>query len=432
MAMKVPIIFPEVGGQRFDCQQCGRCCRELVIYITEGDRKKIDKQDWQDKLDGPPYIRFGRSYVLNHRSSGDCIFLTDNHMCRIHAAFGATDKPLSCQLFPFSLEPEADGFRVSVRFDCPSVARSVGNPLAKHRPDVARLASALKAANLVELAPSMAPVEWTTGRAMTDDELNRLVERVDCWMRDDGRPIMQRLAGFDNLIGTLGAARLDAIRGEAFGELVEMLVDDLPNVADSFDPQAIERPTPRQLKLFRHTVFAYCENIRLEDACAGLFGRLSKRRDQFKRARRLASGKGAIPRLVQGLVGGTFDQLEQIRPDPELPADESAMLLTRYLRARITGRTAFGHGYYGWPVLGGLQSLLLAVAVASWLARYVALCDDRTTYSFEDMVQAIGIVDRNATRSPELGTRFAKMRLRYLTAGQGLLRLLCAYPIPQG
>ncbi len=162
MAMNAPIIFPEVGGQRFDCRHCGRCCRELVIYITEGDRKKIDKQDWQDKLDGPPHIRFGRSYVLNHRSNGDCVFLTDNHMCRIHAAFGATDKPLSCQLFPFSLEPEADGFRVSVRFDCPSVARSVGRPLAKHRPDVARLASALKAANLVELAPPRTPVEWTT------------------------------------------------------------------------------------------------------------------------------------------------------------------------------------------------------------------------------------------------------------------------------
>jgi hypothetical protein len=130
-----------------------------------------------------------------------------------------------------------------------------------------------------------------------------------------------------------------------------------------------------------------------------------------------------------GSGGGTFEQLERIRAHPELSAPECDLLLTRYLRARILGRTAFGQGYFGWPVLEGLRALLLAVAVTGWVVRYIALGDGRETYTFDDLADAIGVVDRNATRSPELGLRSARLRLRYLGQDQGILRLLGVYRI---
>ena len=76
-------------------------------------------------------------------------------------------------------------------------------------------------------------------------------------------------------------------------------------------------------------------------------------------------------------------------------------------------------------------ALLLAIAVTGWVTRYVALSNGRTAFTYDDLVTAIGIVDRNATRSPELGTRSARLRLEYLARDQGILRLLRAYSIGQ-
>jgi len=429
--MKLPVLFPELKGQRYDCQQCGRGCRELVVYLTERDRNKIDRQKWADKLEYLPYVLFGRSFVLNHKANGDCVFLREDNLCAIHAEFGFTEKPLSCQLFPFTLEPEGDGLRVSVRFDCPPIARNTGSALAKHRHDVVRIAGDLKAAAPKELAAPARPAELTAGRALSDDELDSLVRHLDGWVRNENLPIIDRLVGLKNLVDTLETAKLGNIRGKELDELVGMLTDDLPNVVESFDTRSLTPPTPKQLTLFRHAVFAHCENIRLEEASARLFKRFWYRLDQYKRARQLAGGTGSIPRLVRSHGGGAFEQLEQVRPHPELSVRDCDSLLTRYLRTRITGRTAFGGGYFGWPVLDGLRALLLAIAVTGWVTRYVALGDERGTFTYDDLVCAIGIVDRNATRSPELGLRPARLRLRYLWQDGGILRLLYTYPIPR-
>lgn len=427
--MELPIIHLDLKGQRYDCENCGQGCRELVVYLTERDRKKIDRQKWEGRLDRPPYIRFGRSLVLNHRPNGDCVFLTPDNLCRIHAEFGYPEKPLSCQLFPFSIEPEGQGFRVTVRFDCPAMAKSVGRPLAAHRSDVARITGALQDADLPELAQPRKPVYLRPGSPLTASELDGLVERTDAWMGDRTRPLRERLAGLENLVETLSTARLTNVQGEDFTALVDLLVSDLPNAVEELRQRPLPPLTPRQLKLFRHTVFAHCENLRLEEACAGLRRRWSYRFDQLRRARRLAAGAGEIPRMIRGHAGGTFEQLEPVQRDESLPTDACDAMLTRYLRARLAGRTAFGHGYFGWPVLEGLRALMLAIAVTGWVARYAALGEGRSAFNYGDLVRAIGIVDRNATRSPELGLRSARMRLQYLSPDHGILRLLDAYPL---
>jgi len=426
--MKLPVMLPELKGQRYDCERCGRGCRELVVHLTERDRKKIDRQDWGGKLRHAPYVPFKCSFVLNHTPDGACVFLREDGLCAIHAEFGFSEKPLACQLYPFTLEPDGEVLRVSVRFDCPAIAKSSGDALAKHKQDVVRIAQDFKAAAPKALAASSQPAALTAGRDLSREELDALIEHLDGWVRGTDRPIMDRLIGLDDFVETLAAARLGAVRGERFVELVGLMAADLPNVVASFDPAALPPPSARQLKLFRQVVFSHCENVRLRDARAPLLKRLANRMDQLKRARQLASGTGSVPPLVRGRGEVSFRRVQAIGPHPDVSDQGGDALLTRYLRARIVGRTAFGAGYFGWPALDGLRALLVAVAVTGWLARYVAGENGRATLTHEDLVTAIGIVDRNAARSPELGVRSSGLRLQYLARDRGIRRLLCAYP----
>ena len=42
------------------------------------------------------------------------------------------------------------------------------------------------------------------------------------------------------------------------------------------------------------------------------------------------------------------------------------------MRATVLGGRAWGSGYYGWPVVDGIQAMALNVACAAWLARALA------------------------------------------------------------
>jgi lysine-N-methylase len=431
MAMRLPVILPDIKGQHFDCHSCTNCCRDLVVHITQTDREKIDRQNWAGRIAGQPYVRLGQSCVLNHKAGGGCVFLQEDARCRIHVELGATEKPLACQLYPFTLESEGGSIRAGIRFDCPSVGRNQGKPISEHKRETGRIAFDLKKALPSEFA-ARSPVEISRGRPLSAGELDSVVEHIDAWLRDASRPIEDRLVGLCNLVDTLGDAKLVRLRTEQLRELVGVLTADLPNAVQSNHEHPSSPPTRRQLKLLRQAVFAHCESITLTQAQASFFQGVKYRFNQLGRARRLASGSGVLPPLVRGIDASdalTFAALDAVMPDPGLDALACEDLMTRYLRARLLGRAAFGKGYYGWPILNGLAALLLTMPIASWLARYVAAAAGRSTYVWEDIVRAIGIVDRNAGRVPELGSRPAVMRLRYLTFEHGIVRLVLALPL---
>jgi len=427
--MQLPVILPPMDAQRYDCQGCTHCCRDLLVQLTSLDRRRIDQQNWSDKLGVAPYIRHGQNHVLSHTPDGACVFLTDDGKCRIHAEHGLTAKPLACQLYPFTLEADADGLRIAMRFDCPTVARNTGSPLAKHRRDLGRLAAELAAALPSEMDASRARWELVRGHPLAVKTVDAFVEQLHRWVRDQGRPLDQRLLGLHELIQTLVGARLDRFDDDRLCELIALLTSDLGTMASQAADAPIAPPTVRQSRLFRQTVFAHCERVSPREARASLPKSLARRWDQLRRARRLAAGCGPIPRLGPMRVDADFDRLEGVRAAPGLSASRCDDLLTRYLQARIACRTAFGRAYYGWPILDGLHDLLLAVAVIGWLVRCVAVADDRDVYGFEDLVKAVGIVDAAAGRAPGLGSRSARLRLHYLARDRGLVRLLMAYPI---
>ncbi len=155
-------------------------------------------------------------------------------------------------------------------------------------------------------------------------------------------------------------------------------------------------------------------------------------------ARPFPAPLGPVPGLPGISRNATFDAVEAVESpaeprtvEPSLvggvaQADEDDML-TRYLAARLSSRSVFGEGYYGCGVFPGLTSLWLSVAVAGWLARYHAALDSRGSVSPDDLANALGIVDRAATRLPALGTAAERARRVYLSNNDGVARLLWHY-----
>jgi lysine-N-methylase len=420
--MNLPVILPEIKAQQWSCHGCTNCCRELVVHLTPRDRREIDRQDWGDKIGGPAYVKLGSQYVLNHAPNRACVFLDDAGKCRIHAAHGSEAKPLACQLYPFSLHRAATALRASLRFDCPSTGRNLGEKISSHGREVSRLARELDNTVPLMFAGRPTATQLTGDRALSPAEEDALLERLDEWIRDTNVPFARRLVGMASITETLAAAKLSEFDEDRFIELVTLLFDDLPAAVDDVLSSALPPPTARQLRLLRMTIFAHCEFVRFEQARQGFFASLRYRWGQLSRARRFASDDGTIPALWEGCRPVHHSDVS--RPSTASLQRGADELLTRYIRARLQGRTAYGAGYYGVPWVDGLRALSLAICSVGWLSSYAAYQEERKVAEIDDFVRAVAVVDRNAGRSPELGARTAILRGRYLSANQGIIRLI--------
>lgn len=422
--MNLPVILPEIKTQQWGCHGCTNCCRELVVHLTPRDRREIDRQEWGDKIAGPAYVKLGGEYVLNHAPHGACVFLDEAGKCRIHAAHGSEAKPLACQLYPFSLHRAGTAIRASLRFDCPSAGRNQGDKISTHGREVKRLARELDEAAPLMFAGSPPATLLNKDRTLSSAEEDALLERLDEWLRDTNVPFARRLVGLASITETLAAAKLGGFDEDRFVELMSLLFDDLPAAVDEIHSGPLPPPTARQIRLLRMTIFAHCEFLRFEQARQGFFASIRYRWGQLGRARRFASGDGKIPGLWEKC---RKVQHADVSPLSKLPLQKDAdELLTRYLRARLAGRTAFGAGYYGLSFIDGMRALLLAICGAGWLASYATFQREKKVRDVEDFVRAVAVVDRNAGRSPELGARTAILRGRYLSADQGIIRLILA------
>ncbi|MBN2490653.1 MAG: YkgJ family cysteine cluster protein [Planctomycetes bacterium] len=113
-----------VGGLRFGCTQCGRCCinhgDESFVYVSTAEMRVLARHLELD------LATFRRRYTTTHEgdrvlkdAADRCIFLGADHRCRVHAA-----RPVQCRTWPFwteNLEPAVWRGRVQAR--CPGIGR---------------------------------------------------------------------------------------------------------------------------------------------------------------------------------------------------------------------------------------------------------------------------------------------------------------------
>src|SRR5947209_3715314 len=108
--------------QNWSCHNCGGCCKQHLIEVTDAERQRILDQNWTEsdgvkqpvlvRHSGPPWRK---TYRLAHQAEGGCVFLDDRGLCRIHAKFGEGAKPLACRLYPYAFHPAGKSFAVSLR-----------------------------------------------------------------------------------------------------------------------------------------------------------------------------------------------------------------------------------------------------------------------------------------------------------------------------
>lgn len=416
----LPVLVPQIPGQSWSCHSCGDCCRSLVGDLTEQERKRIDDQGWANRLDVAPYVRVGKGWALNKRADNVCVFLDEENRCRIHSEFGEQAKPFACRIFPFSVRAVKGAWQASLRFDCPSVISSRGEPVRGNR---LWLQFLLKELDHQEPQKSDS-VNLQRGIRATDFERDRINQEYLRWFKNEAVPFRLRLLGAAHVTTTLANAGFKKVRGERLAELLNILFQALPNECNANPPDA----DPRQQGMLRQLAFAHVEHVTLAQRQARYLSRLNMRRNQLQRSRRFRKGIGEVPSIADVTGEVCFEDVEAVSPEQDAQ-EETQNLLLRYITGRFESGSVFGAGYYDWPVFNGLTALCCSVAVVGWLARYIAAADGCSTMSLHHIGWALGTMDRGATRFPALGTMAERMRVSYFHLEDGLARIMNHYSL---
>lgn len=125
-------------GIRFSCSECGNCCFQWPVPITEDDFKNISEHARKLNLDVRTLFKVLEtkenklqvfSHSLEKRRDGKCEFLTDENRCNLHNEFGIEAKPSMCRLFPYTFTSTPDGVYCSLSFASTAVLFNEGKLL---------------------------------------------------------------------------------------------------------------------------------------------------------------------------------------------------------------------------------------------------------------------------------------------------------------
>lgn len=406
--MAISLTLPTI--QNWSCHNCGGCCRQHAIEVTEDERQRILSQGWTandgtptgqalfERHAGPPWAK---RFRLAHQADGACVFLNEQGLCRIHAKFGEAAKPLACRIYPYAFHPAGKQVTVSLRFSCPSVVANRGHSMKQNADEIKQLARAV-----VPEGHERTPAPALSARERLDwSDMLRVVDALDATLAPTDASITVKLqralfwlnlveqSRFDKLSGARLTEFLDLIRQAAIEEI------SLPTPHSSL-PTAIARVQ------FRMLTAQYARKDTAADLSSGWRGRWKL----FRAATKFARGIGNIPPLQPIFREVPFEALEQPFGFPA----ESEELWTRYFRVKIQGLHFCGPAYYGVPLVEGFQSLALIFPATLWIARWLAASQHRTQLSHEDISQALTISDHHHGYSPIFGSFGFRRRVRTL------------------
>ena len=415
--------------QNWDCSGCSACCRSYHVPVSAEERTRIEAQGWDHEPEFEEMAYFvkegswfaGRSYRLNHRPDGACVFLGSDNRCRIHAKFGSAAKPLACRVYPFLLVPTGDHWRLGLRFACPSSAASAGQPLANHLSEVREYAAALE-----EDSPGVAnapPTRLSPNQLVPWGDLLRIVTAVSKILGDSTNPLERRWRKVLGLIGLCRNLKLDGGRDPkkmvTAGRLSEML-HVLGEAVDEDTPaSASDVPRPGWVGriVFRQMAAVYARKdhgAERGSAQRGPVGRILA-------AVSFARGSGRIPNVHALIPATTFANAEQ--PSGPLSPDADAVL-TRYYRMKVESLQFCGPTNFNLPFWDGLESLAMTFPAILWLSRVLA-CGNLSRD--EAIVRAMRMVDDNFGFNKLLGLGRQKFALKLLAGRSELARLVAWY-----
>lgn len=418
MPIQLPILPLATPNQRYSCHGCGSCCRDFSVQLRDVDLQRIEAQQWQSELGFDPVVKFrGQRYLRQHRD-GACVFLEADGKCRIHARHGFAEKPLACQMFPYTLSPDAHATQLGVSFACGSVTANRGELLRGQEVEALRIALR----GIPESLTAALDAPLARGLRSQSGELEALEQRLVRWL-DSSHPLSVRIDGLGWMAQTLSAAKLASVRGERWKELLDILLGALP---DELSMSTLGPPTKRQRAMLRGAVFARTEDPK--PLAAGAPSRARATVQQLLRSMRWQHGRhgAVVPSIGMGWPSGARFGSVDAMPSAADSDDCASIdeLVTRWLRARVEGGRVWGSGAYGWSAVDGTAALALAVASVGWVARWHAAACGRGKVTLADMQAAVGRIDRTAGRAPWLGGSTERWRIAYLLRDNGVRRVL--------
>jgi lysine-N-methylase len=413
--MSIPIrTLPLV--ERWDCHSCGMCCQGTTFVLSDDEVQRIRRQGWENRpeMQGRPILVrfgwFGNRYRLAKQPDGRCVFLTSENLCRIHAEFGETEKPLVCRLFPLQAVPLGDFAHLTLRRFCPSAAKDEGRPLE----DLLRSAKHLLHQQLQRVG-SGPPPTVTPRRRLTWDATRAAAAALGRLMLDARFPLVRRLVHGLELCTQLDRCRLHRVEGARLTELLELLPELAVRESGVWFANR-QPPRKRTTMLLRQTVL---ECLRLHPLLAPV-ATLRERLAMIRAALAWAFGKGLVPCFSLPFPPTTFDGLDR----PLGPLDEAAQkpLLAFFETAAASYRYALP-GRPGWSLTESFRAMALAYAAGMCLLRLE--CGEAAP-GLEQAVHMVMTLDRGLSYNVLSGTRH-RYRVAALASGGELQRLVAWY-----
>ena len=343
------------------------------------------------------------------------MFLDDAGLCRIHAKFGEPAKPLACRVYPYAFHPAGKSVVVSLRYSCPSVVSNKGRSLDAQSDDLRRLALDVVPDSYRRLpAPDVSPqqrLDWS--------DFLSLVDAVDGMLAKPRVPFLMRLLCALYLVDLIGQSKFEKISGARLREFLDLVVQatEAEVTEENFPNQ---EPTAAGRMQFRMLTAQYAR----KDTHAVLARRWRNRWTLLRSAVAFAKGKGTIPILQESFGTATFSDLEG---EFGSVTEEMAEIFTRYFRVKVQGLHFCGAAYYDVPFVEGFQSLALMFPVVMWLARWLAVSDNRRTLTTDDVSRALAIADHHHGYSPIFGSGSFRRRVRLLASTKEIEKLCCWY-----
>jgi len=382
-------------GLRYECVQCGECCRALDVWLTDHEARRLTQADWPDALVERRRGRGPQRWRIRPRADGSCPFLTPDNLCLVHQRLGYGAKPFAGRLFPFTFVLTPVGTFVGARFECRAVVRGLGRPLDELRPRIERL--------LDEYVRTYSPArEGPRVRFFGRYELSwrdvlRLEGQLLAFLNDQNLTVREGLLAGLRLVRRFAS---EAIRG---GEGRRIGVDpgEALTPSDAGEPSATERVLTRLLAAsyagaaphaYREWPFSRRVAWRLRGPARRL-------------AMAIGLGKASLPNLERPVPLREIRGLAVQDLDPD-----SETMLRRYYVAKVASQGFFGLGCFGRTFAEGFDALAAGYRVAMWLAGASALAHGHSKPGADDVEYAIRTLDHSYNHLPEF--KGARERVR--------------------
>ncbi len=405
--------------QNWSCHNCGGCCTQHLIEITEEERDRIVGQNWTaaEGVSLDPIVWFAGSaqqkqYRLAHRPDGGCVFLDERGLCRIHAKFGEGAKPLACRVYPYAFHPHGATTTVSLRFSCPSVVANRGRAVTEQKGELQTLAREIIPANVGQIPP---PKVTPTSQVAWPMFL-RFVQTLDRFLADEDVPLVLGLWRALAWLEMLGSAKFENLSDRALKDGLELLAQ--ATIAEHTALPAASSPTtPIGRLYFRLFVAQFARKDTVQSLSAGWWGR-------WKLARAMWSftwGRGKVPPLQVGFRPVPYHEIDAFRgPVPEGVDD----LFRRYVRVKLQGLHCCGRANFDLSLSEGFPLLVLMLPITMWLAVWWARSQGREGVKLSDVEHALTVADHHFGYTPTTADRNARGRLKWLVDRGDLRRYL--------